>query len=719
VFTGLHEIDWASMTHAYGPATEVPDLLRGLASDDPREREAAADGMYGAVHHQGDVYDSTLACIPFLFELVTDGGVQDRGVIVGLLASIGGMDIGGDDFEGDKTDLPDAEEAEWRANYAMAHAAVRAGADIFLALLTDPDPDVRREVPPVLTAWPDHAARTFAVLRERLPAEPDFEARMAVVEAVSTLALRIPELSGTVGGWLAGLAAAHQDPALRLAALAQVARCAPGALPADIAAAVCALLAAMQPGPDPATEPEASPAAPSGLIGEPGQLGNLRESPAHAGSGAGVLWAGDLLRTLQSALGDRTGDRAAILADQLRSAHRDRRIDAVWMTGGLLRGWRGQYEELVELVGQQLSDPEPRLTAAAASVLEDLDTLAGPAADALARCLDDAPRSSEPGPRALPPWVRQWPDGRPTLGPAPKSLARLGDRRVLPALAWALEQPEPPRDIAHAIGALGEPGTSLVPLLRRRLREAPLDERLYDRCDPLLSAVAALAGYADAAAPAVPEVLRILRNAPAGHREWTLLTAARALGRIGPAALEAVPDLTVLLEDPSHCTAIAAASALWRIEPGTGADAVLPVLQRHIAGPVRSARAAVQAIAELGPAAVSARPRLRGLLTVSDPWLRLDAAVALWRVTGDCTAAVPVLRASWRENAHSRRDVARCAAQMGPAAAGLGPLLARELVAARRHNHAEGGYGGHDIAADLRLLEYCRDALSRLGGPGV
>jgi HEAT repeat protein len=371
-------------------------------------------------------------------------------------------------------------------------------------------------------------------------------------------------------------------------------------------------------------------------------------------------------------------------------------------------------------VGQQLADSEPRLVAAAASMLEELDALAAPAADALARCMDEAPRSCEPGPDAggPPPWIRQWPDGRPALGPAPKSLARIGDRRALPALAWGLEQPVPPRDIADAIGALGEPATSLVPLLRQRLREVPLDERLYDRCDPLVSAIAALAGYTDAVAPAVPEVLRVLRNPPARHREWTLLTAARSLGRIGPAAREAVPDLTALLGDVSHRTAIAAASALWRIEPGVGADAVLPVLHRYLVGPARITRAAVQAIAEIGPAAARAKPRLRGLLTVSEPWLRLDAAVALWRVTGDSAATLPVLRASWRDHVNTRLNVARCAAEIGPAAAALGPLLSRELVAVRRHNYSESGYGGHDIPADLRLLEFCRQALSRLGGHG-
>lgn len=122
MLTGIEEVDWASLGHAYGPADDVPELLRGLASADPAERETALDGMYGAVHHQGDVYDSTLACIPFLLELVADPAVQDRGCIVELLTSIGGIELD-DDEELDEID-PDDEEFIPAANYAMAAAAI-------------------------------------------------------------------------------------------------------------------------------------------------------------------------------------------------------------------------------------------------------------------------------------------------------------------------------------------------------------------------------------------------------------------------------------------------------------------------------------------------------------------------------------------------------------------------------------------------------------------
>ncbi|MGW1086382.1 HEAT repeat domain-containing protein, partial [Streptomyces sp. NPDC002596] len=190
MFAEIDEVDWASMEHAYGPADDVPGLLRGLASADPAEREQALDGMYGAVHHQGDVYACTLACIPFLFELVVDPGIHDRGSIVELLTSIGGIDLDEDDDEEFDVEEFDEEEIEGAANYAMAASAVTAGAGAFFELIADEDPGVRLAAPLALATLHSHPARVLALLRERLPVEPDEEVRLALVEAAGRVALR-------------------------------------------------------------------------------------------------------------------------------------------------------------------------------------------------------------------------------------------------------------------------------------------------------------------------------------------------------------------------------------------------------------------------------------------------------------------------------------------------------------------------------------------------
>ncbi|MEU2107848.1 HEAT repeat domain-containing protein [Streptomyces sp. NPDC019507] len=673
MFTGMDEVDWASMGHAYGPADDVPGLLRGLASRDPADRETALDGLYTAVHHQGDVYDSTLACIPFLLELVASPEVPDRGAIVELLTSIGGIDLDDDELD------PEDEEFEDAANYAMAAAAVAAGADVFVGLLDDPDAGVRLAAPCALAMLHGDPARVLALLSARLEGERDTEVRLALVEAVGRIALRHEALRAESVTRLTTLLAADRPPGLRLAALTQLARCAPGLLPDDVASTATALLRA--------TDGAAALTGPSPA----GTAGPGAGVATGEGGGPGAPWADDLLRTLHSALGDRVEDRIALLTGQLTSADPGQRTDAVWMCHGLIRAWRGPYDEVVRLVGAQLGDPDPLLHGAAVSLLESLFGLALPAADALAERVRTADGDRPADRRAL------------------VALARLGDPRAVPALARALEQPDLPRDAAFTVPYLGDLAAPLVPLLRRRLGEVALDEQLYDRAAPLLTGIAGVR-----AAEALPEVLRVLRGAPARGGEWVTEAALRALTSFGPAALPAAPELRALLggasSRPSSSVVAAAARALWA---ATGdVAAVLPVLRELLTadGPDER-RAAAAALGAVGRAATAAAPALRDLLASPERWLRMDAAVALWRVTGEARESLPVLRTAWEENRYGRVEIAECLAEMGPSAGPAAPLLRAELARPRRHNVLDGGSGSHDIEQDERLLTLCRAAL--------
>lgn len=708
MFRGIDEVDWASMKHAYGPADDVPGLLYGLASADPAERESALDGMYGAVHHQGYVYACTLACIPFLFELAVDPGIRDRGGIVELLTSIGGIDL--DEDEEDGLDELDEDEMEGIANYAMAAAAVSAGSAVFFELVADEDPCVRLAAPLALATLHERPDRVLALLRERLPVEPDDEVRLALVEAAGRIALRHRRLGGQAADWLSRLAAEAYAPGLRLAALAQLARCAPDALPGDVVRLVSGLLRELRSGPVRAEPAAGKPPAgegdgPADRATTPTLVGQLRELAAGESAGRSAPWAADLLRTLHSGLGDRVDDRTALLMDQLRSPDPWQRVDAVRMSGGLIRTWRGSYEGLVRLVGVQLGDPEPRLADAASHVLEELFGLAAPAADALAARVAADPSA----------WVKEWASGPPGLGSAVKALAGLGDARALPALAAALERPEVPHDAGFAIRCLGDAAAPLAGVLRRRLGEVGLDEGAYDRASPLLTGLTALR-----AGEAAPEVLRVLRGAPEYRGEWLRTAAVRALASFGPAAHCAVPELRRLMARPGTGAATEAAEALWAV---TGdADAVLPVLTEGLrAERAHDCLAAASALGALGPLASAAEPGLRALLSHEELWLGVEAAIALWEVSGRTADVVPVLLSAWERNRHVRVRVAECLAQMGPGGAGSDAtrVLRAELLSVRRHNAMDGGYGSHDTYRDEKLLALCRRALPGEAGKGT
>ncbi|MFF9194511.1 PBS lyase [Streptomyces sp. NPDC014779] len=694
MLTGIEEVDWASLGHAYGPADDVPELLRGLASADPAERENALDGMYGAVHHQGDVYDSTLACIPFLLELVADPTVQDRGGIVELLTSIGGIDLCGDE-ELDELDPDDAEFTP-AANYAMAAAAVAAGADVFLGLVHDPDPEVRLAAPCALASLHGDPVRVLGLLRERLTVERDTEVRLALVASVGRIALRHESLRAETVEWLDWLSRAAQAPGLRLAALAQLARVAPAEIPDDVVERVTVLLDEVR------TAPAGACAEPARTGGSPTLVGQVRELLEEHSAGRPTPWTEELLRTLHTALDDRVDDRIALVLAQLRSPDWGQRSDAIWLCGGLIRVWRGRYDEVVRLVGAQLSDPEPRLREAATSFLERLFELAAPSADALAARLTAAP-TGPPDPPASAPGART---GR---GGALLALARSGDSRAIPLLARALEEREVRRELLYAVDALGPAALPLAPVLRRRLAEVELDDLLYDRAAPLLFALGAVRG-----AQALPEVLRVLRGAPANRRDWVHEACLRTLAAFGPPAREALPDVRRLLASPSAAVSAMAARAVWALDGSL--DEALDTLDQWLRPGTSGDEwcAAALSLGAIGPAAARTAPALRAGLGARELWVRVRSAAALWRVTGDSADTLPVLLAAWEENRHTRVAVAECLAEMGPAAAGAEHAIRAELSRRRRHNAREDGAGSHDVHDDEKLLTLCRAALAQL-----
>jgi hypothetical protein len=670
VFTGIDEVDWATLRHAYGSAEDVPMLLRGLASADPVERETALDAMYGAVHHQGDVYDSTLACVPFLLALAASAEVADRAGIVELLVSIGA---------GSAIREDGAEDGLRR----RARFVISAGAEVFARLTGDADPSVRRVAPGALVRFLDEPERVLALLRERCTLERDDRVLHALTESLGLFVRCHPGHADGALELLTAQSTAPYGPGMRLAALGQLAGCAPDRLPSDLVPVAVGLLrersARRSVGRHGADCPHSDTLA--------SRLRRLRPSDEEGSQ---------LLRTLHRGLGDRLDERTALLEGQLTSPDAVDRCNAVWMSAALFREWRSDWSGPVALIGAQLAVGEGRLRDAAVSVLEDLFDLAAPAADDLAALVTARPDL----------WVRRRERGAPALGGPLKSLARSGDPRAMPVLAEVLAGPVVPDDLGQVVGHLGPGAAPLAPALRRRLGEVVSGSAgAVEQAVPLLSALTALGDT-----EAVPEVLRLLRDLPVRLRlrGAVVESAVRALDAFGSAAPSVVvPVLRELLET-EH--AVLAARALWSV--GGDASAVLPLLRGELADGKPWRRVAAGALARLGPKAGGALPELRRMVLAEDLWERVSAAGAVWRISGDAELAAPVLRTAWTENPYTRRAITACVAALGPAGAPLHDLLRAELSARRRHLAApSGGYGSHDVLDDERLVRACEEVL--------
>jgi hypothetical protein len=79
---GLTKIDWTKLTHAYGEASDVPELITSLASKDEEERKSALWELYGNIFHQGTRYEATPYAIPFIFELIRDPQILDKANLI-------------------------------------------------------------------------------------------------------------------------------------------------------------------------------------------------------------------------------------------------------------------------------------------------------------------------------------------------------------------------------------------------------------------------------------------------------------------------------------------------------------------------------------------------------------------------------------------------------------------------------------------------------------
>ena len=696
MFTGIDEVDWAALRHAYGSAEDVPGLLRGLASPDPTEREDALDRMYGTLHHQGNVYDSTLACVPFLLELAGSEAVPERGGIVELLVSIGWDGAEGKDTgrqgeirqragEGGRDGSGSVGGADGACGARQSGgAAIRARAEAFVWLAGDTDAAVRGAAAGALVRFLDEPARVLGLLRERITVERDDRVLIALTESLGLFVRRHAAHADGALELLVTLSAPPYGPGLRLAALGQLLDCAPGRAPADPVPVAVRLLRERSARRSVRLAENAAP-------GTDTLVGRLRR-----------LWPSDeegsqLLRTVHAALDDRVADRTVLLEGQLTSPDPTDRCNALWMAAGLLREWRGDHTGLVTVIADQLG-AECGVCGTAVSVLTDLFELASPAADRLAALVASRPDL----------WVRGWSPGTPALGGPLRVLARSGDARAVPVLAEVLAGPVVPGDLGQAIGHLGGAAAALAPLVRRRLGEIPVGSPGAPALavTPLLSAVLALGDR-----EALPEVMRLVRGtASAGFRpdDSYVRAVVRALGVFGPAAREAAPVLRRLC-DTEHANA--AAGALWEV--AGDASVVRPVLLRELeGGDHRRRRAAAEVLARMGPAARPAPAALRRGAESGHPWERVAAACALWRIEGDGTPVLTVLRSAWKEHPHTRGTIAECLVEMGSAATPLRGLLTAELSSRRRHLALPVGYGSHDVPMDERLLRLCREALA-------
>jgi tetratricopeptide (TPR) repeat protein len=189
LLAGLEAVDWHSLRHCYGPADDVPNLLRLLLADDEQVRQDAWQELTNNLWHQGSIYQATSYAVPFLLRMLQAEDTPEKADILAFLQGIAEgvpylterhtwmeevLAKQGRDFQA---------EIELADGYTQhAHEAVAEGLDTYLELLDDLDPDTREWAFAVLCILPEYADRTVPILLDGLEGEPEPGLQARLVE---------------------------------------------------------------------------------------------------------------------------------------------------------------------------------------------------------------------------------------------------------------------------------------------------------------------------------------------------------------------------------------------------------------------------------------------------------------------------------------------------------------------------------------------------------
>jgi len=592
VLTDLDTVAWDDLGHAYGGASDVPNLLRGLAEGDGN----ALYELFGNIWHQGTVYEATAPAVPFLIELLDGPEVDVPGVLELLSAIAQGSSY--TDVHRELYRASDRDSAETLAAMEVelswaraAHDAVVAGLPVYRRLLAGSDDEnVRTGAASTIAACGVDSGDATAALSAAAAGDASPRVRAAAI-----LALRG---EGGTDRW-------HTDP---------------DPLP-RIAAALAAL---------------SDPAEPTGAT-----LRVLEtDVPAVEDAGVELPWRDDdLFGTVLDFAGDRGDLRVRLIDGWLRTSGRHLRASVIRAAESTLNTFRPAIGALAPALAAALGERDLQAREAAAGALAAGGRAVAAVADDVWAHVDDG---GNVGRHVLTTLARLH-DPRVDAALAERLAARPPDLSGLDgALAalgpWATAC----RDVIAAAIPLAPAGNERIATIAAAAQVGvPAGELvavLRGQCDshPHICATT-LADLGAAAAPARPELEALtghdnrdvrlnaqralwritgdptqltasIRGAIDGSAKYRLSGALALLPELGDAAADLVDLLPPLFDSDDEWVALHAAVAYWHLTGDAGP--VVPVLLPDVRGVPRGF-VAVRCLAGIGPAAGAAVPALR------------------------------------------------------------------------------------------------------------
>lgn len=196
MFEGLDAIDWTHSQTAYGPATDIPHMLRALDAPNADVRAEAFHQAYGNIFHQGTRYPATALALPFVIELAAQPTPKDLPELLSLISHL----VAG--YFGPTHGPRNATGAIWGAQIqpmtdygetgellAVIEAAAEPAVPLCAKLIAHPSPEVRQAAARVLAGLRQFADRYEVVARieDRFAHDDDASVRAMLAFALTHL----------------------------------------------------------------------------------------------------------------------------------------------------------------------------------------------------------------------------------------------------------------------------------------------------------------------------------------------------------------------------------------------------------------------------------------------------------------------------------------------------------------------------------------------------
>lgn len=223
-------INWSDLSHAYGSAEDVPQLLRDLTSPDEQLRRRSRGTLYTNIYHQGTVYQASAYAVPFLLELLQEETLPERDELLVLLAYLAQGNtyhrqhwhFYAEERKQDPTIHAELEEGMFWVE--KTYEAVSAGLPLYFSLLEDPSPKLRMAALRLLGSLSREAFQIVSLLVERFSAERDQRVQASLLFTLGALLARQEEAFPAVWHLLEKGLGEGQTHLVRLAAAMALAR---------------------------------------------------------------------------------------------------------------------------------------------------------------------------------------------------------------------------------------------------------------------------------------------------------------------------------------------------------------------------------------------------------------------------------------------------------------------------------------------------------------